>query len=131
MRVTLFQRLALRLFPGAADPRDEAARARVGLLEGWVSLVINILLAAVKGTLAWISGSLSLLADAFHTLAASLGDRAPGAARTTGTASPARAPGAWVPQGPIHVARSVDSDLLVARDVGASLRPAHPIRAKT
>lgn len=72
MRKTLFQRLALRAFPGADDPRNEAARSRVGLLEGWISLATNIALAAVKGVLAWLSGSLSLLADAFHTLADSL-----------------------------------------------------------
>ncbi|MBW2733566.1 MAG: cation transporter [Deltaproteobacteria bacterium] len=72
MRPTLFQRLALRLYPGADNPRNEAARARVGLLEGWSSLAINILLAMIKGVLAWLSGSLSLLADTFHTLADSL-----------------------------------------------------------
>ncbi len=43
-------------------------RAKVGKFQGWVSVIINTLLFAVKFVLALITSSISLMADAIHTL---------------------------------------------------------------
>lgn len=42
------------------------ARNRLGMLEGAVSLFVNLALVTVKGTAAWFSGSIGLLADALN-----------------------------------------------------------------
>ena len=61
---------AARAFaPGYEDTRNIAARTRIGLLEGWVSIVINTVMAGVKGALGYMTGSVSLIADAAHTFA--------------------------------------------------------------
>jgi cation diffusion facilitator family transporter len=46
----------------------DADRARVGKLEGWASIVVNVLLFLLKGALGLMAGSVALIADAFHTL---------------------------------------------------------------
>jgi cation diffusion facilitator family transporter len=56
-----------RLVPGGV-PQTEAERARVGKLEGWASIAVNVLLFLLKGALGLIAGSVALIADAFHTL---------------------------------------------------------------
>ncbi len=57
-----------RLFiPHNINTADESVRSRFGLLAGWVSIVVNLILFAVKIALGFISGSISLIADAFHT----------------------------------------------------------------
>jgi cation diffusion facilitator family transporter len=43
-------------------------RTRLGMLAGWVSVVLSVLLAGVKVTLGLISGSVSMLADATNNL---------------------------------------------------------------
>lgn len=47
---------------------DPAVRNRYGGLEGWVSVSVNFLLFLLKGIVGFIAGSVSLIADAFHTL---------------------------------------------------------------
>ncbi|MCL6614640.1 MAG: cation diffusion facilitator family transporter [Firmicutes bacterium] len=49
---------------------DDEARARqiIGFLEAWVSIIGNVLLFGVKFALGVAIGSISLMADAFHTL---------------------------------------------------------------
>lgn len=64
--------IAAKIAPGHGDPSDLRARARVGLLEGWVSVVVNTGLAAFKGWLGLLTGSVALLADTAHTFADSL-----------------------------------------------------------
>lgn len=44
-----------------------SVRSQYGILEGWLSIVINFLLGGIKLVLATISGSISLFADAFHS----------------------------------------------------------------
>lgn len=44
------------------------ARARYGVLEGTVSVIVNAVLVAVKLAIAGLTGSVALLADAIHTL---------------------------------------------------------------
>lgn len=48
---------------------DLKVRARYGFLEGWVSIVVNILLFVIKITIGLAINSVSLIADAVHTLA--------------------------------------------------------------
>lgn len=43
-------------------------RARYGLLEGWSSIVVNLILFAVKGGIGVAIGSIALIADAVHTI---------------------------------------------------------------
>ncbi|MCE5272142.1 cation diffusion facilitator family transporter [bacterium] len=68
----LTKQIAERFAPGYGDPHNIEARSRVGLLEGWVSIVVNTLLGALKIWLGLVTGSLALMADAFHTLADSV-----------------------------------------------------------
>jgi len=56
----------LRCAPEALD--SEACRARAGMLEGRTSIIVNIVLFAVKAALGVAVGSVALIADAFHTL---------------------------------------------------------------
>jgi cation diffusion facilitator family transporter len=62
-------RLVRRLVGANADPRDPEIRARLGELEGYVSMGISILLSAAKCVMGLLSGSISLLADAVNNLA--------------------------------------------------------------
>lgn len=60
------------LIPSCADVRDVRARAAVGLVAGWTSVGLNCALFALKVILATLTGSVSLVADAAHTLSDSL-----------------------------------------------------------
>ncbi len=62
-------RLVRRVVGADANPRAPEIRARLGELEGYVSMVVSILLSAVKGVTGVLSGSISLLADAINNLA--------------------------------------------------------------
>ena len=59
--------IAAKIAPGYDDPANLDARARVGVLEGWVSVLTNTVLAAFKGWLGLLTGSVALLADALHS----------------------------------------------------------------
>ena len=48
--------------------KDPQVRSRYGMLEGWMSIFINFTLGTIKIIIALIYGSISLLADAIHTL---------------------------------------------------------------
>ncbi|NOZ08241.1 MAG: cation transporter [FCB group bacterium] len=50
------------------DIRAPQNRAKVGILEGWVSIILNTALFLIKLLFSLITGSLALMADAFHTL---------------------------------------------------------------
>lgn len=50
------------------DVNDPEVRHRYAALEGWTSIVVNCVLAVLKGIFGVISGSVALIADAFHTL---------------------------------------------------------------
>ncbi|MGD1000681.1 MAG: cation diffusion facilitator family transporter [Candidatus Brocadiia bacterium] len=70
MRVS---RWILSGFAPTGEPMESpAVRMRAGLLEGWSSVVLNAALAVFKGILGLMTGSVSLLADAVHTLSDSL-----------------------------------------------------------
>ncbi len=53
---------------GDVEATSHEGRSRLGLLEGYVSLVLNAVLALIKGVLGFLTGSVSLIADAVHTL---------------------------------------------------------------
>ncbi len=52
---------------GGVAALDDRQRYSLGRRAAWVSIVGNILLAAAKGVLALVTGSISLLADAIHS----------------------------------------------------------------
>ncbi|MEW6359100.1 MAG: cation diffusion facilitator family transporter [Planctomycetota bacterium] len=64
----LTRRIAARYIPDYEKTSNLKVRARYGVLEGWVSVVINIVLFVVKGGIALLIGSVSLIADSVHTL---------------------------------------------------------------
>ncbi len=51
-----------------SDPKGAPARARLGILQGVVSIVVNLVLFLVKGLLGLMLGSVALMADAVHSL---------------------------------------------------------------
>ena len=60
--------LATRVVPADADPTTAEHRARLGLLQGWVSAAVNTGLFLVKIILGVWLGSVALMADAVHSL---------------------------------------------------------------
>jgi cation diffusion facilitator family transporter len=60
----------LRVFvPSYQDTQNRHVRTKYGYLEGWTSIITNILLFALKFFLGLLINSISLIADSFHTLA--------------------------------------------------------------
>lgn len=60
----------LKLFVRDYDQEEKhRVRAAYGYLEGWVSIVANVLLFVLKFTIGLLINSISLIADSFHTLA--------------------------------------------------------------
>ena len=55
------------LVPGL-EPESHENRTRLGILAGWVSVVISIVLASAKFVLGQVSGSISMMADAVNNL---------------------------------------------------------------
>jgi len=64
--------IASRVVSEIDDIEDPQVRARVGLLEGWASVGLNVGLFIVKMALGLMAGSVSVVADAVHTLSDSL-----------------------------------------------------------
>ncbi len=50
------------------DPSDPEVRSRYGYLEGGVSLSVNLVLFMIKIVMGMLSGSISIIADAVHTV---------------------------------------------------------------
>lgn len=50
------------------DIHNQDVRSRYGLLEGWISIFINFFLFLLKTVFGFLTGSVSLIADGFHTL---------------------------------------------------------------
>ena len=59
-------RLARWALPAGIEPASTEGRTRLGELEGYVSTVVSVVLAAFKGVLGAWSGSVSLIADAVN-----------------------------------------------------------------
>ncbi|MCF7848435.1 MAG: cation diffusion facilitator family transporter [Kiritimatiellales bacterium] len=64
----LMRMLINRVQDKESDADSTENRTRLGLLEGWVSTGVSILLCAVKGWLGLVSGSISMVADATNNL---------------------------------------------------------------
>lgn len=60
--------LIRRLIPAGADPADAAVRERCGTASGGIGIGLNLLLCAGKFAAGAISGSISVMADAFNNL---------------------------------------------------------------
>jgi cation diffusion facilitator family transporter len=60
--------LARWLIKGFEDVEDKTVRIRYGMLAGWLSVAATVSLFTVKMLLGLISGSISVVADAFHLL---------------------------------------------------------------
>ena len=54
--------------PKGIEPGTTAYRGHIGMLEGWVSIIGNFVLFVIKLIFGWMVSSISLIADAFHTL---------------------------------------------------------------
>lgn len=65
-------RLVRTLFPNISDFTSQTVRRRVGILEGTLAGVLNLLIFAVKMAVALVIHSIALMADAFHSLSDSL-----------------------------------------------------------
>ena len=60
--------LLRRVLDPSCAPDSHQNRTRLGMLAGWTSAVLSILLAVTKGWLGLVSGSVSMLADATNNL---------------------------------------------------------------
>lgn len=60
--------LARWLIKGFEDVEDRKVRIRYGMLAGWLSVFATVSLFTIKMVLGLISGSISVIADAFHLL---------------------------------------------------------------
>ena len=60
--------LLRRILDPASAPDHPENRTRIGMLEGWVSTLMSLVLCVVKGWLGLVSGSVSLIADATNNL---------------------------------------------------------------
>ena len=54
--------------PKGKNPELPAYRGRIGIIQGWISIFINLLLFIFKLFFGFLSNSIALIADAFHTL---------------------------------------------------------------
>ena len=63
----MFQRLTNKLVP---ELKEESTlyRARIGIFQGKLSVTVNSFLFIIKFTLGIVTGAISLIADAIHTL---------------------------------------------------------------
>lgn len=61
-----------RAVPAHPDTDEVERRTRIGLLEGWTSVGVNVVLFILKSGLGLLTGSVSLIADAAHTLSDSV-----------------------------------------------------------
>lgn len=57
-----------KTLPRGVEPGSPEYRGHVGVLEGWVSIIGNFVLFVIKLIFGWMVSSISLIADAFHTL---------------------------------------------------------------
>ncbi len=53
---------------GDMDPDHRRYRVRIGIIQGWLSVIINGLLFVIKLVIGLLTQSIAIMADAFHTL---------------------------------------------------------------
>jgi cation diffusion facilitator family transporter len=54
--------------PSGENPKLPKFRGNIGITQGWISIIANLLLFGLKISFGIISNSIALIADAFHTL---------------------------------------------------------------
>ena len=57
-----------RYVPQGKNPTLPQYRGKIGMAQGWISIVINLLLFGIKLVFGIISNSIALITDAFHSL---------------------------------------------------------------
>ena len=67
--ITLADYIIRKNVPLNENPALPAFRGKVGIVQGWISIVLNLLLFGIKLFFGVVSNSIALIADAFHTLA--------------------------------------------------------------
>ena len=68
MPTPLMHFLLRRVLVENLPPDGPENRTRIGMLEGWVSALLSLVLCLVKGWLGLLTGSVSMLADATNNL---------------------------------------------------------------
>ena len=63
----MFQSFTDRFVPNTKEPA-QIYRTRVGVLQGWVSITVNVVLFVLKLVIGIMAGAVSVIADAVHTL---------------------------------------------------------------
>ena len=63
----MFQSFTDRFVPNTKEPA-QIYRTRVGVLQGWVSITVNVVLFVLKLVIGIMTGAVSVIADAVHTL---------------------------------------------------------------
>ena len=66
--ITLADYIIRKNIPLNENPALSALRGRVGIVQGCISIVLNLLLFGIKLFFGVVSNSIALIADAFHTL---------------------------------------------------------------
>ncbi len=56
-----------KFIPDWQNIKNQQIRSKYGSLEGWTSIISNIIFTIIKAILGLITGSISLIADAFHS----------------------------------------------------------------
>ena len=63
----MFEKLTNRFVPNTKEPAH-IYRTKIGVFQGWISVLVNGILFLVKMTIGLLVGAVSVIADAFHTL---------------------------------------------------------------
>lgn len=66
--MTLAEYIIHKHVPSGENPQKAAYRGEIGITQGWISIVSNLFLFIIKLVFGFISNSIALIADAFHTL---------------------------------------------------------------
>ena len=62
----MFTLLAKKIIKNYKDYSDPAVREKYGLLSGVVGIILNLMLASAKAVVGFLSGSISIFADALN-----------------------------------------------------------------
>ena len=63
--MSIFESFTNRFVTSGSGPQQ---RAQIGKFQGWISVIVNAVLFIIKFVLGLVTGAISLMADAFHTL---------------------------------------------------------------
>ena len=66
--ISLAEYVIRKTVPIGENPALPAFRGKIGMVQGWISIIANIFLFGIKLFFGLISNSIALIADSFHTL---------------------------------------------------------------